>query len=176
MRQPCIFQEARDALGCASSNSHTLFCALLTSCAFNISTLMHELVVKWWRWSYTSEVVRDGGLTVIFILWMCIPRNSMQIEILQTISNLRLMKVQEFKAKNTFTLNFPLQALIYSAVSLVKIYKRSLSKSRSVFGRISRRDRCVIRGAIAVINRLAFLAGFRGAMRAIAQRSLSSIA
>ena len=32
------------------------------------------------------------------------------------------------------------------------------------------------RGAIAVINRLAFLAGFRGAMAAIAQRSLSSIA
>ena len=26
------------------------------------------------------------------------------------------MKAQEFKAKNTFTLNFPLQALIYRAV------------------------------------------------------------
>ena len=101
MLQPCIFQEARVALGCASSNSYTLFCALLTSCILNISTLMHELIVRCWRWSYTSEVVRDGGLTVIFILWMCIPRNSMQTEILQTISNLRLMKVQEFKGKNT---------------------------------------------------------------------------
>ena len=115
MLQPCIFQEARVALGCASSNSYTLFCALWTSCILNISTLMHELIVKCWRWSYTSEVVGDGGLTVIFILWMSIPRNSMQIEILQTISNLKLIKVQEFKTKKTFTLNFPLQGLIYGA-------------------------------------------------------------
>ena len=106
MLQPCIFEEARVVLSCTSSNSYTLFCALLTSCILNISTLMHELIVKCWRWSYTSEVVGDGGLTVIFILWMCIPRNSMQIEILQTISTLKLIKVQEFKAKNTFTLNF----------------------------------------------------------------------
>ena len=37
-----------------------------------------------------------------------------QIEILRTISNLRLMKVQEFKAKDTctFTLNLPIQAFI----------------------------------------------------------------
>ena len=48
-------------------------------------------------------------------------------------------------------------------------------RSLSVFGGISRRDESD-RSAIAVINRLAFLAGFRGAMRAIAQRSLSSIA
>jgi len=48
-------------------------------------------------------------------------------------------------------------------------------QSRSVFGRISRRDGSD-RSAIAVVNRLAFLAGFRGAMGAIAQRSLSSIA
>ena len=116
MLQPCIFQEARVALVCASSNSYTLFCALLTSRAFNISTLMQELIVKCWRWSYTSEVVRDGGLTVIFTLWMCTHRNSIQIEILQTISNLRLMNVQEFKAKNIFTINFPLQGLIYGAV------------------------------------------------------------
>ena len=108
MLQPRIFQEAR-------VNSYTLFCALLTSCILNISTLMLELIVKCWRWSYTSEVVGDGGLTVIFILWMCIPRNSIQIEILQTISNLKLIKVQEFKTKKTFTLNFPLQALIYGA-------------------------------------------------------------
>ena len=44
--------------------------------------------------------------------------------------------------------------------NLLAIAARSLSKSRSVFGRISRRDRCVIRGA----------------MGAIAARSLSSIA
>ena len=48
-------------------------------------------------------------------------------------------------------------------------------QSLSVFGRISRRDESD-RSAIAVVDRLAFLAGFRGAMRAIAERSLSSIA
>ena len=45
----------------------------------------------------------------------------------------------------------------------------------SVFGRISRRDESD-RAAIAVINRLAFLAEFRGEMAVIAQRSLFSIA
>ena len=46
MLQPCIFQEARVALGCASSNSYTLFCALLTSCILNISTLKHKLICE----------------------------------------------------------------------------------------------------------------------------------
>ena len=36
-------------------------------------------------------------------------------------------------------------------MSLVKIYQRSLSKSHSVFGRISMRDRGVIRGAMGAI-------------------------
>ena len=44
--------------------------------------------------------------------------------------------------------------------NLLAIAARSLSKSRGVFGRISRRDRCVNRGA----------------MGAIAARSLTSIA
>ena len=59
------FQEARVTLGCTSSNSYTLFWALLTSRVLNVSTLMHELIVKCWRWSYTSEVVGNEGLTVI---------------------------------------------------------------------------------------------------------------
>ena len=49
---------------------------------------------------------------------------------------------------------------LFPCKNLLAIAARSLSKSRSVFGRISRRDRCVIRGA----------------MGAIAARSLSSIA
>ena len=49
--------------------------------------------------------------------------------------------------------------LIKHDSSLVKIYKRSLSKSRSVFGRISRRD-WSDRVAIAVIDRRWFSAGF----------------
>ena len=105
-----------ELLSAAPQATLTFFCPLLTSRVPNISTLMHELIAKCWRWSYKSEVVGDGGLTVIFILWKCIPRNSIQIEILQTISNLRQMNVLEFKAKNTFTLNFPLQALIYGAL------------------------------------------------------------
>jgi len=48
--------------------------------------------------------------------------------------------------------------------SLVKIYQRL------------RRDRGVIRGAIAVVDRLAFWAEVRGAIGAIAPRSQSSIA
>ena len=46
MLQSCIFQEARVALGCTSSNSYTLFCALLTSCILNISTLKHKLICE----------------------------------------------------------------------------------------------------------------------------------
>jgi len=45
----------------------------------------------------------------------------------------------------------------------------------SFFGRILRRDESD-RAAIAVIDRLAFLAEFRGEMAVTAQRSLSSIA
>ena len=107
MRKKCSqlhLKQLLHSLSCPPKFLHTQY--------LNICTLMHELIVKCWRWSNTSEVVGDGGLTVtLFSYGMYLPRNSIQIEILQTISNLRLMKVQEFKAKNTFTLNFPLWAL-----------------------------------------------------------------
>ena len=81
---------------------------------------------------------------------------------------------------------FPISAYknlkYFAKPPLVKIYKRSLSKSRSVFGRISRRDgsdRCrrflsifgrisrrdwSDRSGIAVVDRLAFLAEVPGAL------------
>ena len=54
-----------------------------------------------------------------------------------------------------------------TSISLVKIYHRSLSKSRSVLSRISRRNGRDL-AAIAVINRLAFFTEFRGAIGALA--------
>ena len=83
-----------------------------------------------------------------------------------------------------------LQFLAENDISLVKIYQRSRRDRGAIAVKIAQRfwpdfaarslrysrSDGSDRGAIAVINRLAFLAGFRGAMRAIAQRSLSSIA
>ena len=71
-------------------------------------------IVKCWRWSHRSEVVGWWRFDYNIQLMNVYSQKPIQIEILRTMSNLRLMKVQEFKVKDTrtFTLNLPIQALI----------------------------------------------------------------
>ena len=123
MLQPCICRDI-EHLGSLES-THVTFGVTLTplSCSpnflsthyFDIYTLVHTLSVKC-----------GGDQTPAYI---CIWRFDCNIQLMNvswkfhtnrnTTNSIKFkMKVQELKAYNTFTLNFPLQALIYMHTSI----------------------------------------------------------